>query len=182
MRDQRDVDLAREYYERTLGACGHIGYVKTVEGPDRECGECQERRILAAIAEARREVEQALQNLMAVVNRDGGHRAAKFDTIKEAAADCEKNFHAEVAKARIEGARDAGVAIVKRCCPDCCEHCYNTALEVQQIAADEYRRGRIEGALEMRERTHAAMATLKHDSVDAGRRIRALPDEPEVGS
>jgi len=79
---------------------------------------------------------------------------------------------------RREGARDAGVAIVKRCCPDCCEHCYNTALEVQQIGADEYRRGRIEGAREMRERAAALCGGASSFALLAAS-IRALPDEPE---
>jgi len=104
---------------------------------------------------------------------------------------------------RREGARDAGVAIVKRCCPDCCEHCYNTALEAQKIAAGDYRRGRVEGAREMRERARQYVAThypvhrtsitsewvmeKNQDPSDGGKvqeayakALAALPDELEV--
>ena len=105
----------------------------------------------------------------------------------------------EVGRAqRLAGARDAGVAIVKRCCQDCCEHCYDTAIEAQEILKDDYYRGRREGARQMRERAaQAAEDHLDHMDFTAdpdwqnhtdgekrcliARAIRALPDEPKEG-
>lgn len=34
------------------------------------------------------------------------------------------------------------LGLVARCCPDCCEHCYTTAIETQAIMAGDYQRGR----------------------------------------
>ena len=82
----------------------------------------------------------------------------------------------EVGRAqRLAGARDAGVAIVKRCCQDCCEHCYDTAIEAQEILKDDYYRGRREGARQMRER--AAQRFRNHSWIVAI--LSTLPDEPE---
>ena len=36
-------------------------------------------------------------------------------------------------------------ALVARCCPDCCEHCYGTAIETAALYVGEYQRGVGEG-------------------------------------
>ena len=91
----------------------------------------------------------------------------------------------EVGRAqRLAGARDAGVAIVKRCCQDCCEHCYDTAIEAQEILKDDYYRGRREGAREMRERAAGWVREqwgmhASYTAAELADAVRALPDEQE---
>lgn len=65
-------------------------------------------------------------------------------------ADCEGIKHqerAEKAEAALVESQKR-IALVKRCCPDCCEHCYDTAIETAEIHAGEYQRGRSEALAE----------------------------------
>ena len=63
----------------------------------------------SAITEIKR-LEQEFGNLMARINRDGGHKAAEFKTTREAGEHCEKVFMDLVAKVELLEA-DAKVAV-----------------------------------------------------------------------
>lgn len=148
-------------------------------------GSSEANRLRLEYAALRAEVERLhllLQRAEALLDPEDPQQEPTLAEVRAVLEGCEKresDLEAEVE--RLKGLP----AVVKRCCPDCCQHCYDTAIEAQEIMSGDYQRGRREGAREMRER--AAHWTSKqwamhscYTAEELADAIRALPDEPEA--